>query len=176
MWGWWNLCLVCNAGPGGVGSPGAFTHNVRWGAPEPGAPIGRPMLAPEGGALIAASDTPPLGSRTAKRLYRKPDSVTIYKRLAAAKALVLPPEVDREDPSLFAEAGQPDVLEVLLGVHQPGTGGEPAAVHTLFPGSFSSHLASEHLYHGNDQAPTLDAGFINFKQAPILSIISKILK
>ena len=137
--------VVCNAGPGGVGSPGAFTHTDKWGPAGPGAPIGRTVPAHDGGALIAASDTPPLGSRTAKRLYRKPDSVTIYKRLAAAKALVLPPDVDREDPSLFAEAGQPDVLEVLLGVHQPGTGGEPAAVHAPSPGSFASHLANTDL-------------------------------
>lgn len=126
---WWNV----TPGPGGVGSPGAFPGD-KWGAAVPG--IGRPSSGPDGGAggLVPAPGTPPaLGSRTAKHTYRKAEMVSIYKRLVASRALALPQEVDREDPSLFAEAGQPDVLEVLLGIHQPGTGGEPAVAHAPFP-------------------------------------------
>ncbi len=105
-----------------MGSPGAFPPADKWGPAAPG--IGRP--APPADVSAAPGTTQALGSRTAKHPYRKAESVAIYKRLAAAKALVLPPQVDREDPSLFAESGQPDVLEVLLGIHQPGTGGEPS--------------------------------------------------
>lgn len=118
-----------------MGSPGAFVHNDKWGpgAPSPG--IGHLVPAANGGALGVAPGTPQvLGSRTARHLYKKTETVTIFKRLAAARALAIPAEVDREDPSLFAESGQPDVLEVLLGVHQPGTGGEPAAAPTPAPG------------------------------------------
>ena len=83
--------------------------------------------APPGQGPIPGAPAPPLGSATAAHIYRKAEAVGIYKRLAAAKGLTLPPGVDREDASLFAEAGQPDVLDVLAGIHEPGNGDEPPA-------------------------------------------------
>jgi hypothetical protein len=75
--------------------------------------------------VVVALEAPPLGSRTAKHVYRKTEVVAVYKQLKSASALTLPKEVDRDDAMLFAEAGQADVLEVLAGVHEPGNGGEP---------------------------------------------------
>lgn len=54
--------------------------------------------------------------------------MVIYKKLAAARKVSLPPGVSQEDQTLFAGVDQPDPMDVLAGIHDPGNGGEPASV------------------------------------------------
>ena len=64
--------------------------------------------------------------QAATHVYNKKAAVVIYKKLAAARKVVLPQGVSREDQTLFAGADQPDPMDVLAGIHDPGNGGEPA--------------------------------------------------
>lgn len=66
--------------------------------------------------------------QSATHIYNKKASVLIYKKLAAARRVTLPPGVSQEDQTLFAGADQPDPMDVLAGIHDPGNGGEPAAL------------------------------------------------
>ena len=66
--------------------------------------------------------------QTATHIYNKKASVVIYKKLAAARKVNLPSGVSQEDQTLFAGVDQPDPMDVLAGIHDPGTGGEPAPV------------------------------------------------
>ena len=66
--------------------------------------------------------------QTATQVYNKKASVVIYKKLAAARKVVLPPGVSQEDQTLFAGVDQPDPMDVLAGIHDPGNGGEPAPI------------------------------------------------
>lgn len=50
--------------------------------------------------------------------------VNVFMALKNSNRLILPEAVDRSDPSLFAGEDQPDVLQVLVGQHKPGPGGE----------------------------------------------------
>ena len=52
--------------------------------------------------------------------------MVIYKKLAAARRVILPAGVSQEDQTLFAGADQPDPMDVLAGIHDPGNGGELA--------------------------------------------------
>ena len=52
--------------------------------------------------------------------------MVIYKKLAAARKVNLPSGVSHEDQTLFAGVDQPDPMDVLAGIHDPGNGGEPA--------------------------------------------------
>ena len=54
--------------------------------------------------------------------------MVIYKKLAAARKVTLPHGVSQEDQTLFAGVDQPDPMDVLAGIHDPGNGGEPASV------------------------------------------------
>jgi hypothetical protein len=119
------------AGLGGIGAPGPGMYD-KW-APA----LGAGPLALNAAALAPA---PPLGSRSAAHRYRKAEAVAIYKRLNTSRALVLPERVDREDASLFAEAGQPDVLDVLAGIHEPGDGAEPPAAAAAAAGAAPTPL------------------------------------
>jgi len=65
--------------------------------------------------------------QTATHIYNKKASVIIYKKLAKARAVILPRDVSQEDQTLFAGADQPDPMDVLAGIHDPGNGGEPSA-------------------------------------------------
>ncbi|KAK9843468.1 hypothetical protein WJX81_004284 [Elliptochloris bilobata] len=98
----------------------------RW---MPGGGLGAPAPAAPASALGA----PPLGSRMARHVYSKKAAVSVYAQLKKSHALVLPRAVDRGDPTLFAEPGQPEVLEVLAGVHTPGTGGMPEVSAPVMP-------------------------------------------
>ena len=64
--------------------------------------------------------------QAATHVYNKKAAVVIYKKLAAARKVVLPQAVSQEDQTLFAGADQPDPMDVLAGIHDPGNGGEPA--------------------------------------------------
>ena len=64
--------------------------------------------------------------QAATHVYNKKAAVVIYKKLAAARRVVLPQGVSQEDQTLFAGADQPDPMDVLAGIHDPGNGGEPA--------------------------------------------------
>lgn len=56
--------------------------------------------------------------------YSKNKMVNVYMALKNSNRLILPEAVDRSDPSLFADEDQPDVLQVLVGQHKPGPGGD----------------------------------------------------
>ena len=64
--------------------------------------------------------------QAATHVYNKKAAVVIYKKLAAARKVVLPQGVSQEDQTLFAGADQPDPMDVLAGIHDPGNSGEPA--------------------------------------------------
>lgn len=64
--------------------------------------------------------------QAATHVYNKKAAVVIYKKLAAARKVVLPQGVSQEDQTLFAGVDQPDPMDVLAGIHDPGNGGEPA--------------------------------------------------
>eukprot|EP00884_Botryococcus_braunii_P000257 jgi/Botrbrau1/10231/Bobra.0362s0020.1 len=57
--------------------------------------------------------------------YSKRDMVSVFKQMKQRNALGLPDAVDNSDPTLFAGPDQPEVVDVLAGVHQPGPGGDP---------------------------------------------------
>ena len=131
---------VSFSGVGGIGAPMGLYD--KWAPPGQGINMG-------GGPHEPLK----LGSATAAHKYEKKEAVRIYKRLAAARALTLPPAVSREDASLFAEAGQPDVLEVLAGLHVPGNGDEPPAASAAASGQLPPPKSSSALL----AAPSLPA-------------------
>ena len=78
--------------------------------------------------MLTCSELVKLLLQTATHIYNKKASVVIYKKLAAARKVNLPSGVSQEDQTLFAGVDQPDPMDVLAGIHDPGTGGEPAPV------------------------------------------------
>ena len=67
---------------------------------------------------------PPLGSRFAASTYVKRQAVAIFKMMDKAGALAAPAALAAADPALIASARQrADPVEVLAGLHIPGTGG-----------------------------------------------------
>ena len=75
--------------------------------------------------VLTSSELVKLLLQTATHIYNKKASVVIYKKLAAARKVNLPSGVSQEDQTLFAGVDQPDPMDVLAGIHDPGTGGEP---------------------------------------------------
>ena len=92
--------------------------------------LGRNHRQSDGGlaAVLTCPELAKLLLQTATHIYNKKASVVIYKKLAAARKVNLPSGVSQEDQTLFAGVDQPDPMDVLAGIHDPGTGGEPAPI------------------------------------------------